>query len=44
MFYEVAKTAKAMCLVTGNKDHFPKEAIVKKPQRVHRNVSLRKRR
>ena len=32
MFYEVAKTAKALCIVTGNKDHFPKEAIVKNPK------------
>jgi putative PIN family toxin of toxin-antitoxin system len=32
MFYEVAKTAKATCIVTGNKDHFPKEAIVRSPK------------
>jgi putative PIN family toxin of toxin-antitoxin system len=32
MFYEVANTAKARCLVTGNKDHYPKEGIVKSPK------------
>jgi putative PIN family toxin of toxin-antitoxin system len=32
MFYEVAKTAKARCLVTGNKDHYPKEGMVKSPK------------
>jgi len=32
MFYEVAKTAKAKCIVTGNKDHFPKDSIVKSPK------------
>jgi uncharacterized protein len=32
MFYEVAKTARAKCLVTGNKDHYPKEGIVKNPK------------
>jgi putative PIN family toxin of toxin-antitoxin system len=31
-FYEVAKTAKARCIVTGNMDHFPKEEIVKSPK------------
>jgi uncharacterized protein len=32
MFYEVAKTGKAQFLVTGNKKHFPNEAIVKMPK------------
>jgi putative PIN family toxin of toxin-antitoxin system len=32
MFYEVAKTGKAQFLVTGNKKHFPNEAIVKTPK------------
>ena len=32
MFYEVAKTGKAKCIVTGNKDHFPKDSIVKSPK------------
>ena len=32
MFYEVAKTAGARCLVTGNKGHFPNEKIVKSPK------------
>jgi putative PIN family toxin of toxin-antitoxin system len=32
MFYEVAKTSGARCLVTGNKDHFPKDMIVKSPK------------
>ena len=32
MFYEVAKTASARCLVTGNKGHFPNEKIVKSPK------------
>jgi len=32
IFYEVAKTAKARCIVTGNKDHFPREAIVRSPK------------
>jgi uncharacterized protein len=32
MFYEVANTAKARCLVTGNKDHYPKEEMVKSPK------------
>ena len=32
MFYEVAKTARAKYLVTGNKDHYPKEGIVKNPK------------
>jgi len=31
-FYEVAKTGKARFLVTGNKDHFPKEPMVKSPK------------
>ncbi|MGA2977372.1 MAG: putative toxin-antitoxin system toxin component, PIN family [Spirochaetia bacterium] len=30
-FYEVAKTGAATCIVTGNKNHYPKEAIVKSP-------------
>jgi uncharacterized protein len=32
MFYEVAKTSKAMCIITGNKDHYPKEEIVRSPK------------
>jgi len=32
VFYEVAQTAGALCLVTGNKDHFPNEEIVKSPK------------
>jgi uncharacterized protein len=32
MFYEVAKTANAKCIVTGNKDHYPDERIVKSPK------------
>ena len=32
LFYEVAKTAKAKCIVTGNKDHYPDERIVKSPK------------
>ncbi len=32
MFYEVAKTAGARCLVTGNKSHFPNEKMVKSPK------------
>ena len=32
MFYEVANTAEARCLVTGNKDHYPKEGIVNSPK------------
>ena len=32
MFYEVAKTARAKYLVTGNKGHYPKEGIVKNPK------------
>ena len=32
MFYEVAKTAKARCLVTGNKDHFPREGLIMTPK------------
>jgi putative PIN family toxin of toxin-antitoxin system len=32
MFYEVAKTAKANYLVTGNKSHYPREGIVKNPK------------
>jgi uncharacterized protein len=31
-FYEVAKTAKAKCIVTGNKAHYPNETIVKSPK------------
>lgn len=31
-FYEVAKTGNANCIVTGNKDHYPKEALVKSPR------------
>ena len=31
-FYEVAKTAGAKFLVTGNKDHYPNEEIVKSPK------------
>ena len=32
MFYEVAKTGKARCIVTGNKDHYPKEERIKSPK------------
>ena len=32
MFYEVAKTAKANCLVTGNKHHYPREGMIKSPK------------
>jgi putative PIN family toxin of toxin-antitoxin system len=32
MFYEVATTAKAKCIVTGNKDHYPDEEIIKSPK------------
>jgi putative PIN family toxin of toxin-antitoxin system len=32
MFYEVAKTAKAKYLVTGNKEHYPKERMIKSPK------------
>ena len=32
MFYEVAKTAKAKCLITGNKSHYPNESFVKNPK------------
>ena len=32
MFYEVAKTAKAAYLVTGNKRHFPSDDIVRTPK------------
>jgi putative PIN family toxin of toxin-antitoxin system len=32
MFYEVAKTAGARCLVTGNKSHFPNEKMVMSPK------------
>jgi len=32
MFYEVAKTAMARCLVTGNKHHYPKEGMSKSPK------------
>ena len=32
MFYEVARTAKAKCVVTGNKDHFPNEELVTNPK------------
>jgi putative PIN family toxin of toxin-antitoxin system len=32
MFYEVARTASARCLITGNKDHFPKDPIVRSPK------------
>jgi uncharacterized protein len=31
-FYEVAKTAKVTCIVTGNKAHYPNETIVKSPK------------
>src|SRR3972149_3156949 len=29
MFYEVAKTGKAKCIVTGNKNHYPEEELIK---------------
>jgi len=32
MFYEVAKTGRARCIVTGNKDHYPDEGIIKSPK------------
>ena len=32
MFYEVTRTAKAKCIVTGNKDHYPNEELVKSPK------------
>jgi putative PIN family toxin of toxin-antitoxin system len=32
MFYEVAKTAKAKCIVTGNKDHYPDEELIRSPK------------
>ena len=32
MFYEVATTGKARCLVTGNKDHYPDEETIKSPK------------
>jgi predicted nucleic acid-binding protein len=32
MFHEVAKTAGARCLVTGNKSHFPNEKMVMTPK------------
>jgi putative PIN family toxin of toxin-antitoxin system len=32
MFYEVAKTARAKYLVTGNKEHYPKEGMIKSPK------------
>jgi len=32
VFYEVAKTAKARCLVTGNKEDYPREAMIKSPK------------
>ncbi len=31
-FYEVARTARANCLVTGNKDHYPKEKLITSPK------------
>jgi uncharacterized protein len=32
VFYEVAKTANAKCIVTGNKSHFPNEGLIKNPK------------
>jgi putative PIN family toxin of toxin-antitoxin system len=32
MFYEVAKTGKGKCIVTGNKNHYPDEEIIKSPK------------
>ncbi len=32
MFYEVAKTANAKCMITGNKSHFPNEDLIKNPK------------
>jgi putative PIN family toxin of toxin-antitoxin system len=32
MFYEVAKTANAKCMITGNKNHFPNEELIKNPK------------
>jgi uncharacterized protein len=31
-FYEVLKTANAVCLITGNINHYPKEKIIKTPK------------
>ena len=32
MFYEVARTAGARCIITGNRDHYPDEEVVKSPK------------
>jgi putative PIN family toxin of toxin-antitoxin system len=32
MFYEVAVTGNANCIITGNKEHYPKEIKVKSPK------------
>ena len=32
MFYEVAMTANAKCIITGNKNHYPDEELVKNPK------------
>ena len=32
MFYEVAKTASAKCIITGNKNHYPHEELIKNPK------------
>ena len=32
MFYEVAVTGNARCVITGNKDHYPREAIIRSPK------------
>ncbi len=32
MFYEVAQTANAKCMITGNKSHFPNEDLIKNPR------------
>ncbi len=32
MFYEAAITAKAECIITGNKDHYPDEEMIKSPK------------
>ena len=32
MFYEVAFTGKAACVITGNKDHYPDEEMITNPK------------
>jgi putative PIN family toxin of toxin-antitoxin system len=33
IFFEVAKTGRARCLVTGNKDHYPRDVVIKTPKK-----------